>query len=369
MVNRSASRVKGAKQRLHLNQMINGRRRWISRLLMLGLFGGLLVFVPAMTMAPTAPEWAPEPLKLYAYDMRLLVGRPLTALSILKNAVAGETAVALATAGQPTTFESNGLTLAATFYTTESETNKPGILLLHGSTPHGRRLGMYRVLGQQLAQAGFVVLTIDQRGYNWSDNPPDVSDPASFDFVTDVSNALTFLSRQPGVDPDSLYLIGHSFGGDVAMTAVQQDQRIDKLIVIGPGRRFLERGGTPSAPEFDYFKRRDMRYMLLWQPIPDEVYLTFRSSLPIENHLDYFAQPTHVPTLFIDGELESEADRRFLQEVVTGMQGETAYETLVDADHYANIGNIGPLLIYDQGATEALVEMILQFIQAPSLNK
>lgn len=321
----------------------------------------LLVFVPAMTMAPVAPSWAPEPLKLYAYDMRLLIGRPLTSLSILMNAVQGETAVDLATAGRPVTFKSDGLTLTATLYGDATETPKPGVLLLHGSTPHGRRLGMYRVLGQELAKAGYIVLAIDQRGYNWSDNPPTVNDAASFDFAGDVPAALTFLSTQPGVDEESLYLIGHSFGGDVAMTAVQQEERIDKLVIIGPGRRFFERGGTPDEPEFDYFKRRDMRYMLLWQPIPDDVYLSFRTTLPLENHLDYFSQPDHVPTLFIDGELESMADRAFLQEMVSGMAGDVTYTTLKDSDHYANMGNIGPVLIYDQTAAQTLVQEIARF--------
>ncbi|MCP5095928.1 MAG: alpha/beta fold hydrolase [Chloroflexi bacterium] len=322
----------------------------------------LFVFLPAFTLAPVAPEWAPLPLRNWAYDMRLMIGRPITTLSSLAQAFKGETAVTFHTAGEQVEFESDGLMLVGTLYGAEDAKEiKPGILLVHGSTPQGRKLGMYRVMGERLAALGYVVLTIDQRGFGQSDNPPDVNDANSFDFATDVDNSLVYLAALPIVDAEEVYLIGHSFGGDVSMTAVQNKTLIDKMVIIGPGRRYFERGGTPEQAEFEYFKRRQMRYMFLWQSIPDDVFKAYRTVLPVENHLDYFAQPDHVPTLLIDGELESAEDQAFLADVFDGMAGEKAYVTLDEADHYANVANLGSLIFFDETAVNQLITEIDTF--------
>ncbi|MBK8905309.1 MAG: alpha/beta fold hydrolase [Anaerolineaceae bacterium] len=323
----------------------------------------LLVFVPAMTLAPVPPAWVPEPLALWALDTRLLIGRPLTTLASLAQAVQGETAVTFSRDGERVEFESDGLTIAGTLYGAEEAARKPAVLLLHGSTPQGRKLGLYRLMGSKLAEQGYVVLTIDQRGFGQSDNPPDVQDAASFDFVADVNAALAYLVAAPGVDPDEIYLVGHSFGGDVALTAVADGGAlVEKLVLIGPGRHFLERGGTPGAPEFDYFRRREMRYMFLWRAIPEDVFIDYRTVLPLENHNDYLAQPSHVPLLLLDGALESSDDQRFLQDVYETAVGEKAYITLENADHYANTANFGPLIIYDETAVDQLIKGIDRFL-------
>lgn len=146
------------------------------------------------------------------------------------------------------------------------------------------------------------------------------------------------------------------------MTAAAEDARVRRLVVIGPGRRFVERGGTREAPEMDYFKRREMRYMGLWQPIPTDVYLQYRTKLPIENHVDYFAQAGHVPVLLIDGQLEAQEDTDFLQAAYEAMAGARAYTTLPGADHYANVANFGPLIVYDEQAVNELIQVIDSYL-------
>ncbi len=339
------------------------KRPWVRRGGITAVILLVFVFLPAFTLAPIAPEWVPEPLQNWANDSRLLIGRPITTLSSLAQAVKGETAVSFHTIGEKIQFESDGLIISGTLYGAESVGAKPAILLLHGSTPQGRKLGMYRLMGQELAALGYVVLTIDQRGFGQSDNPPDVGNVESFDFVGDVKNGLELLASLPSVDGEQIFLIGHSFGGDVALTAVTANAPVKKLIIIGPGRRYMERGGTSDAPEFDYFKRRQMRYMFLWRAIPDEVFLDYRPQLPLENYLDYFAQSDHTPILMIDGELESVADQEFLAQIYEDMAGEKAYTTLDDADHYANVANVGPLIVYDETAVSQLIDEIDTYLQ------
>jgi pimeloyl-ACP methyl ester carboxylesterase len=260
------------------------RRAWARWGMLLFSLFFLLVLLPAFTLAPVAPAWAPEAVQNWAFDARLLIGRPLTTATSLKSAVYGETRFHFADDEQYVTIPSGESLLAGTLYQPAVMTNlkNPAILLLHGSTPQGRKLGLYRLLGHRLAEQSYVVLKFDLRGFGESDDPPDVNEPESFNFVADVEAAATYLSQLPGVDPEQLYLIGHSFGGDVAITAVAEGAPFQKLVLIGPGRRFIERGGSLDAPELDYFRRRDMRYQDLSEPIPAAVYLSYRATLSLE---------------------------------------------------------------------------------------
>jgi pimeloyl-ACP methyl ester carboxylesterase len=148
---------------------------------------------------------------------------------------------------------------------------------------------------------------IDQRGFGQSDNPATVELSADFDFVADASSAVTYLGSVPGVDGDRVYVVGHSFGGDVAIAASIAEPRIVKIVAIGPSRRVHERYESEQA----YFERRLRRYMRLPQNVWSGVITHMQTSLPLENHLDYFAQPEHKPILLIDGAAENEADRRY----------------------------------------------------------
>lgn len=333
--------------------------------------GVLLLFLsitllPALTLAPIAPDWTPAPLKNWAYDMRLSIGRPILTFRSLANAASGDTKFDYITEYDEVQFKSDGLTLSAALYGMNTlDKNKPGVLLVHGSTPQGSNLGMYRLIGQELAALGYIVLSIDLRGYGQSDDPEDINDALSFEFTHDIYNSISYLTSLSQVDKNQIYAIGHSFGGDTVISSVKNDSRVNKMIIIGPGRRFLERGGDREHAEFEYFKRRDMKYMDLSESIPDEVFIKYRMKLPLENHKDYFSDPRHIPTMLIDGELESHDDKEFLKKVYYSMAGQKAYITLSDADHYANIANFGNLIIYDNKAVKQLLQEIHSFMQQP----
>jgi pimeloyl-ACP methyl ester carboxylesterase len=353
------------------------KKKRTSRVLKRGLALGvgfstfLLMFVifPAFVLAPTPPAWVPEPIALWGFDMRLLIGRPLTNLSSLSKAVQGEMVITLAQPAQQITIQNDGLTLVGDLYGANEGGNKPAILLLHGSTPKGRKLGLYRLIGRSFAEMGYVVLVIDLRGYGQSDDPPVVEDVSSFDFVSDVASALAYLEGLPEVNAKSIFLVGHSAGGDVAITAVAtQAVSVDKLVLIGPSRRVMERGGTLDAPEFDYFRRREMRFMKLSSPIPAQVYQAYRESLLLEQHLDYLSHPLHTPLLLLDSELESKDDQLFLQDIFSQITGSKKYVTLTNADHYVNVASLGSLIIYDDIVLNQFIEELERFFQLDNPN-
>ncbi|MCB0111975.1 MAG: alpha/beta hydrolase [Caldilineaceae bacterium] len=352
-------RTVNRREPLPTNALLRPRAALTRAVLLLCLLG-CVAGLPAAFITPTTP--APAFLQNWAFDVRLLAGLPTKSLlSVLNGPLAAKT-VYWDQGGTPVTFTSDGLAIVGTLVEPPGHAaSYPGIVLLHGSTPVGRKMGLYRLLGHTLAERGYVVLTIDLRGYGASADPPDLQEPESFNFVADVRHAVDYLAATAAVRPDQIYLVGHSFGGDVAISAAVADPRVQKVVAIGPGRRFDERGGSPAAAEFNYFRRREMRYMLLRQAIPPATFMAYRPGLPLENHMDYFTA-NHQPLLLIDGALESPADQAFLADLYQEISEPKAYLTLAGADHYVNTANVGPLVIYDQRALAELVEEIDQWL-------
>lgn len=318
----------------------------------------LITIVPALVIAPSPPAWAPSFLRDWAFDIRLAIAPALLKLSSLRN-TGGGYEVYFDNLGEQVSITNQEITLVGTLYTppvaTSGSQNRPAILLLHGSTPEGRRLGIYRLLGRKLAERGYVVLSEDQRGFGDSSDPPQVNNIDAFDWTGDLRAFIDYLTALDGVDPERIYLLGHSMGANQAISAGIEDDRVQKIIAIGPSRRVQERW----TAEGEYFRRREMRYMRLPQPIPASVYLELWENTPfIDQYLPYFAQLDHKPILLIDGEREGNADRQFLQAICDAMSEPKPCYTLARADHYANIANFGPVVVYDPPVIEALVDEI-----------
>ncbi len=341
---------------------LNERPLWMRvglLLVVLGVVAGF-VFVPAVVIGPAPPDWSPQWLTYYAHDARLYAFAPQAKMffSFINGSFADDRIYAY---GDTTTRETvrfpteDGLTLDGTLYRPDEVSGEvPAVLMLHGSTPEGRFMGMYRALSNELAKAGYIVLTIDQRGYGTSDEP-DPKDASTFRYAEDVADAVDYMLTLENVDPDNVFVLGHSFGGDVAIAGGVRDDRIAGIISFSPARDLVER----AEEEVDYFRRRDMRYLFLGRTIPPEVFMAYRVPLLIDSNLDYFEDPDHKPLLLLDGELESESDREWLTEIAEQIGGDATHITLEGADHYANVAGVaGPLIIYDEPAFENLVDVV-----------
>src|SRR5487761_563642 len=120
--------------------------------------------------------------------------------------------------------------LDASFFTPAGTGRLPAVLLAHG---FGETKAAVQQQAQDLARAGFAVLTWSARGFGASAGQIGLDSP---DYeVTDVQELVTWLAGQPRVlldhpgDP-RVGIAGASYGGGIALLAAAYDHRIDAVV-------------------------------------------------------------------------------------------------------------------------------------------
>lgn len=123
---------------------------------------------------------------------------------------------------------SHGALLNGAVYTASGAGPHPTVLLLHGFPGNEQNLD----LAQAMRRAGFNVLTFHYRG-SWGS-------PGAFSFsgsAEDADAAVSFL-RDPAnvakfsIDPNRLFVVGHSMGGLLAANATAHDPRVAGVVMI-----------------------------------------------------------------------------------------------------------------------------------------
>jgi len=190
---------------------------------------------------------------------------------------------------QNLTLPSNGLSLAARLYRPTNRqpgTKLPAVVLLHGTSPKGSHLFLYHILAEQLCRGGAIVLVYDQRGYAASPDPPlDSNGEPVLDFVGDAIRAVRFIASQPEVDPSKVVLVGHSFGGSVAIGVAHEpgiNRLLRRIVVISPGRGWPYQGDE----RFTFRRRRLTQDMELNRPIRLETIRALYRDFEVETLLE-----------------------------------------------------------------------------------
>src|ERR1700759_2441609 len=124
------------------------------------------------------------------------------------------------------------------------------VVLVHG-WPDTKRLWSKQV--PALVDAGFQVITYDQRGYGASDKPAAVDAYSIVFLAIDVTAILDHL------DIERAHVVGHDWGSAVAWaTAAFAPERVDHLVALSVGH--------PSAfASAGMLQREKSWYMLLFQ--------------------------------------------------------------------------------------------------------
>lgn len=157
--------------------------------------------------------------------------------------------------GDPMCFFSWGTKCAAVLWRAQgvsADAPGPGVVMCHGFT--GIKEWLLPPFAEAFRAAGFTTLTFDYRGFGQSDGARGRLVPQ--EQVEDIRSAITFLSLQPGVDPQRIGLWGTSFGCANAIQAAGIDPR-PQCVVAQVGFGSLPRivGSRVDAEQADAMRQ------------------------------------------------------------------------------------------------------------------
>jgi len=186
---------------------------------------------------------------------------------------------------------------------------RAGIVLCHGYT--GVRSIYLPDNARVLAEAGYVVMSFDYKG--WGDSEGPKSRLAPYSRVADVQAALTFLGAQPEVDAARLGIYGTSYGGATVVFVAAVDLRVRcvvSVVGVGNGARWMRSVRHPDEYH-DLLTRaaadRDKRVLTGVSDLTDrnEILLPDRQSaeLGAAARRDNPAAVTQLPLEFVDDTL------------------------------------------------------------------
>jgi alpha-beta hydrolase superfamily lysophospholipase len=117
--------------------------------------------------------------------------------------------------------------------------------MIHGSGPAdrdenvpGMKIGFLRAVAHRLAQAGIASFRYDKRGVGASEG--DLSKAGLTDLVEDARAALEALRTRGEIDPERVFILGHSEGGNIAPLVAVGDPSVRGLILVATNARPLD---------------------------------------------------------------------------------------------------------------------------------
>ncbi len=224
-----------------------------------------------------------------------------------------------------------GFGLAGTLTTppAQGRLRHPAIVLVAGSGPVERDavvagIPLFAQLARQLAERDFIVVRYDRRGTGQSGGRTERA--TLQDYADDVTAAVKWLAKRKDVDPNRIFVAGHSEGASITMLGAAAEKKIKGLVLMAgmgiPGRdlvlerqqQVLESG---NLSETDRAARVELQKRILeatvsekgWETIPDEVRRTvdtpwYRSLLTFDPSRTMAR--VKQPVLILQGDLDTQ---------------------------------------------------------------
>ena len=145
----------------------------------------------------------------------------------------------------------SGVTLGGILFRPASTSKLlPAIIVLHGWARPGVP-GAPRVEGtaRRLSEQGYVALALSMRGWP----PSSGSDDCGMQHPDDIAKAADWLATLPGVNADSIGVLGFSLGGQVALLSGTRSARIKAIVAYFPITDIQRWGDTTSNTGIRYF--------------------------------------------------------------------------------------------------------------------
>jgi hypothetical protein len=148
----------------------------------------------------------------------------------------------------------------------------PAVVMLVGSGPLDRdetigRNKPFKDIAWGLAAAGVATLRFDKVTYA---HPDKLDDAFTIDdeYLRHALAAVELLRRSPGVDPDRVFVLGHSLGGTVAPRVAAADPSVAGLIFLAGGAEPIQ---WAAVRQFRYLASLDPATAAASQQIIDNV--------------------------------------------------------------------------------------------------
>jgi dipeptidyl aminopeptidase/acylaminoacyl peptidase len=143
-----------------------------------------------------------------------------------------------------------GVDIAGILYRPDEPAPRPAVLVIHGYLPPGT-VGAATIEqpAQVLASLGYVALAISMRGWPYSTG----SDDCGLQQPDDTADAVEWLARLPGVDPNRIGVLGFSQGGQVALLTGTRSARVRSIVAYYPVtdvERWKVTTAFPGIPEY-----------------------------------------------------------------------------------------------------------------------
>lgn len=219
----------------------------------------------------------------------------------------------------------------------------PAVVFVHGSGPNDRdeTIGpnrLFRDLADSLAAAGIASLRYDKRTYVYRAETASISD-GKLDYdvetVDDAVAAIDLLRRTAGIDPQRIYVVGHSQGAMLApRIAARSGKAAGCVMLAAPARTLdvlLREQLRHLAPQSGMtVAQADSTAGSIWHKLPADYRAMASAYDPVAE-----AAALSVPMLFVQGGNDYQvtaADFSLYQETLRG-NPRAHFVFLPEADH------------------------------------
>ena len=255
----------------------------------------------------------------------------------------------------------------------------PAIVLVHGSGPNDRdetifATKVFKDLAEGLASHGIAVLRYEKRTKLYGARVAGMQNfTVDDETVTDAARALALLRTQKEVNPQRVYMLGHSLGGYVSPRIAEEDGKLAGIVVLAGNARPIEDLiveqaeylGMP-AKQLEGLKAQAARVKALESADADAPKVM---GMPVSYLLDLkgydpvaAAKKLTVPMLFLQGERDFQVTTKDLALWKTGLAGrkDVTFKTYPALNHlfvagegksteaeYRKPGHVAPEVIDD----------------------
>ncbi len=189
-----------------------------------------------------------------------------------------------------------GAKLRGWFYAKPGAERRPAITMAHGYA--GVKEHGLDPFAKAFAEAGFVVLVHDHRGFGSSDGTPR-HDIDPWRQIADWRRAISYLETLDGVDPTRIGLWGTSYAGGHAIVLGATDRRLKCVVAHVPIINGFEQGLRRIAPEnvaaIEQMFDEDERAQLRGEPLRRQAVVGADPNVPAsyraKDAIEFYLQP------------------------------------------------------------------------------